>query len=102
MPIISLRRGDDLALKAKFSDKVTNADADLTGWSVSATLQFSNCPPVELTASFVSPSTGEASVELADTETAKLQVGEHNLRVRLTNPAGVDVSAPSAIIAVAD
>ena len=102
MPTIPLRRGDDLALKAKFSDKVTNADADLTGWGISATLQFSNCTPVDLVASFVSPATGEASVELPDTETLKLHLGEHSLRVRLTNPAGVDVSAPSAIILVAD
>lgn len=102
MPTIPLRKGDDLALKATFTDKVSGEAADLTGWSISATLQFSNCTPVELTASFASPSTGEASVELADTETARLQVGEHNLRVRLTNPAGVDVSAPSAIILVAD
>jgi hypothetical protein len=57
---------------------------------------------VPLTASFVSAASGEASIELADTATALLKVGEHNLRVRLTNPAGVDVSAPSAIILVAD
>lgn len=102
MPTIPLRKGDDLALKAKFTDKVSNEDADLTGWGISATLQFSNCTPVELEASFVSPSTGEASITLADTETANLKVGEHNLRVRLTNPAGVDVSSPSAIIHVAE
>jgi hypothetical protein len=102
MPTIPLRRGDDLALKATFTDKVSGEAADLTGWSISATMRFSNCPPVELTAAFVSPSTGEAGIELPDTETLNLKVGEHTLRVRLTNPAGVDVSAPSAIILVAD
>ena len=102
MPTVPLRRGDDLALRATFADKASGAAADLTGWGIVASLRFSNCTPVDLAASWSSPITGEALIELPDIETANLKLGEHVLRVRLTNPAGVDVSAPSVIIVVTD
>lgn len=102
MPTLQLRRGDDLAYRATFTDKTSGDAADLSGWDVAASLQFSNCTPIPLAASLSSPSSGEALIELPDTETTNLKLGEHTLRVRLTNPAGVDVSAPSVIIQVAD
>lgn len=102
MPTIPLRRGDDLAYRATFTDKATGDAADLTGWGIAASLQFSNCTPIPLVVTETSPASGEVLIELAETETARLKLGEHALRVRLTNPAGVDVSAPSVIIELTD
>lgn len=102
MPFIELRRGDDLALDISFTDRASGDEANLTGWGIEASMVKEPCPPVDLTATFVSEVSGEASVEHPANETESLEIGEYQMRVRLTSPDGKKTSSKSAIIHVID
>ncbi len=102
MPTLSpLRRGDDLALRLSITDML-DGPQDLTGWTVSGQLLFPACPAVECTCAWLDATAGIASLQLNDTATLQLHVGTYELRIRLTSPAGISTSAPSAILEVTD
>lgn len=86
MPTIPLRRGDTFVASAAFS--ANGVAKDMSGYTLEADLQFANCTPVPLTAAWVTIATGIASIRLPHADTATLQPGEHQLRVRAINAAG--------------
>lgn len=94
MPTIPLRRGDTFVASAAFS--ANGVAKDMSGYTLEADLQFANCTPVALTATWTTIATGLASIRLAHTATVSLQPGEHQLRVRAIN-AGGDRSSCSPI-----
>lgn len=100
MAILTLRKGDTLALRATFTDDVTGAAFPMTGWSIEATMKFSTCPAIELDATWADQPGGIASVKLAADQTEVLNDGEHEMRVRLTSPAGDRLSASPQVIQV--
>jgi hypothetical protein len=102
MPFMELRRGDDLALDIEFSDRATGDDANLAGWGIEASMVKEPCLPVDLTATFVSAVSGTALIEHPGTETESLEIGEYQMRVRLTSPNGKKTSSNSAIIHIID
>lgn len=86
MAVLPLRRGDTFVVNAAF--KVSNVAQDMTGWTLEASMQFSNCDAIALTPSWVSQAGGTAKFRLSHEETATLEIGEYLLQVRTINPSG--------------
>jgi hypothetical protein len=98
-----LRRGDDFEVAVDCFDSVTGDPLNMTGWSVEATLQFSNCPPVEMTHAWVVQASGRSKVSLTDEQTAGLtHVGEYTLQARAISPSGKKSSTLPSKVAVRD
>ena len=99
MPTIPLRRGDTFVASAVFS--TAGVPKNMTGYTIEADLQYANCSPVALTASWTDIVTGQAKVKLAHEATALLQPGEHVLRIRAINPDGDRSSCSPITVQVA-
>jgi len=95
---LTLRRGDTFVANAEFA--VNGVAQDMTGWTLEATLQFSNCAPVELSVSWVNQIGGVAQVRLSHEDTDDLHVGDHDLRVRAINPSGDRSSCNPVVVKV--
>lgn len=102
MPIIDLRRGDDLSLRATFTTEI-NMPANLTGWTLEASLRFPDCgTTTPITTEWIDAAGGVASVLYSDADTLSLEVGDYELRVRAISPLGEATSAPAVTIRVTD
>ncbi len=102
MAIIDLRRGDALSLRVTLSD-TDNPSRDWSAWEVEADISFSNCPPIELTTTWLDHPGGVAKVKITAEESADLQhLGDYKLRVRLTDPDGDPISTKPETVRVAD
>lgn len=101
MPAIPLRRGDTLALR--FTATSDGEPFAMNGWTVEAEMQFANCTPVALTASWITQSTGVGKLSLSSAQTEALpHIGEYILQVRSISPEGDATSATPVIIEVRD
>lgn len=95
---LTLRRGDTFVANAEFA--VNSVPQDMTGWTLQATMQFANCTPVDLTVSWVNQAGGVAQVRLPHEDTEKLEVGDHELRVRAISPTGDRSSCNPVLVKV--
>lgn len=100
--ILSLRKGDALQLRVEFTNLADGSTYPMTGWELAGTMRYANCTPIDLVASWTDESTGVGLVELDAAETADLTVGDYELRVRATSPAGKPTSSAPATIRVED
>lgn len=100
--ILSLRRGDDLVLRATFTEDEMPPDPPMTGWTIEASMRLPECPPVPLTAGWIDEAGGVGYVRHDQVDTAALAVGEYELRIRAINSAGDATSAPAVHIQVTD
>lgn len=99
MATIQLRRGDTFVAGAAFS--TSGVPKNMTGYTLEADLQYANCTPVALSATWIDITIGSARIKLQHTETAALQFGEHQLRVRAINADGDRSSCSPITVQVA-
>lgn len=99
-PFLTLRRGDTFVASAEFT--ASGVAQDMTGWTLEATLQFSNCTPVDLVTSWVDQDGGIAQVRLSHEDTPDLHIGEHTLRIRAIAPSGDRNSCNPVTVKVMD
>lgn len=100
MSVIDLRRGDALVLRATFTQG--GADYSMSGWEIAASMKFSNCPAVDLTAAWVDGFTNVGRIRLDAEDTSGLQLGDYELNVRVTSPEGDPISTAPVTIRVRD
>lgn len=98
-----LRRGDDFEVALDCYDSETGDPLNMAGWSVEATIQYSNCPPVTMTHAWVNQALGQSKVSLTDEQTEGLShVGEYTLQARAISPSGKKSSTLPSKVAVRD
>ena len=90
--ILSLRKGDALQVRVEFTNQSDGSEYPMTGWTIEGDMRFANCTPVDLV----------GLVTLAATETTALVVGDYELQVRATSPAGNPTSTDPIIVRVRD
>jgi hypothetical protein len=100
MATLSLRKGDTFVARATFTDDVSGDPYPMSGWDISASMLFSNCPAVVLTCSWLDQPGGIAILRLPAAETATLHVGDHELQVRMTTPEADLISADPQVVRV--
>lgn len=100
MAVIDLRRGDALVLRATFTQN--GIDYSMSGWTIEASMKFSNCQAVDLTAAWVDGFTNVGRIRLEEENTSQLQLGDYELNVRVTSPEGDPISTTPVTIRVRD
>jgi hypothetical protein len=100
--ILSLRKGDALQVRVEFTNQSDGSEYPMTGWTIEGDMRFANCTPVDLVGTWISEATGVGLVTLAATETTALVVGDYELQVRATSPAGNPTSTDPIIVRVRD
>lgn len=100
MSIINLRRGDALVLRATFTE--AGVQYDMSAWTLAASLKFSNCTPVDLDTEWVVGFVNIGRLRLSAEQTQGLELGEHELSVRVTSPDGDPISTTPVKIVVRD
>lgn len=98
--MIDIRRGDTLraAVRGFVLDQLIT---DMQGWTVTASVRFGVCPPVEFECHW-SAEEAAAICELSAEKTAALNYGPHEFRARITDSSGVAVSSTPLTINFVD
>lgn len=100
MSIINLRRGDALVLRVTFTQD--GVQYDMSGWSLAASMKYSNCTPVDLETEWIVGFDNVGRLRLSAEETQGLELGEYELSVRATSPDGDPISTTPVKIVVRD
>lgn len=100
MAIIYLRKGDDLEVSVTCTRE--GSPENMTGWTLEASMLYSNCAPVDLTVAWNNAAQGEAIATLDDESTMDLHVGEYELQVRAISPDGKKSSSLPVTVVVRD